>query len=253
MKNQDIEVLKHFLEYPIWTSKPIFDKFKTIQNAIFREHSENGKERFLFVNGTKESKVVLVAHADTVFDVFYNEPIQKHSVEIENDSFIGKNENGKRIALGADDRAGCAILWALKDAGHSILLTDGEERGKIGSHWLMEQNPDIANIINQHQFIVQFDRCNRNDFKCYDVGTDEFRAFIKEKTNFVEPNRESYTDICTLCKDICGVNLSVGYYDEHTSYERMNFNEWLHTLNIARKLLDEDLPKFERGHFDYAQ
>ena len=53
MKNQDIEVLKHFLEYPIWTSKPIFDKFKTIQNAIFREYNAKGKERFLFVNGTK--------------------------------------------------------------------------------------------------------------------------------------------------------------------------------------------------------
>ena len=84
MKEKDIEVLKHFLEYPIWTSKPIFDKFKTIQNAIFREHNAKGKERFLFVNGTKESKVVLVAHADTVFDVFYNEPIQKHFIEIEN-------------------------------------------------------------------------------------------------------------------------------------------------------------------------
>ncbi|HPO62716.1 MAG TPA: M28 family peptidase [Candidatus Kapabacteria bacterium] len=246
MNNQDIDVLKHFLEYPIWTSKPIFDKFKTIQNAIFREHNAKGKERFLFVNGTKESKVVLVAHADTVFDEFYKYSPQKHSVEIENDCFIGKNQNGGRIALGADDRAGCAILWALKDSGHSILITDGEEKGSIGSHWLIEQNPDIANIINQHQFMIQFDRQSSSDFKCYDVGTKEFRTFIKENTNYSEPNRSSYTDICTLCKEICGVNLSVGYYDEHTSYERINFNEWLHTLNVARKLLDEDLPKFER-------
>ena len=250
MKNQDIEILKHFLEYPIWTSKPIFDKFKTIQNAIFREHNAKGKERFLFVNGTKESKVVLVAHADTAFDDSKSKVShKKHVVEIENDCFIGY-QNGKRIALGADDRAGCAILWALKDSGHSILLTDGEEHGRIGSHWLMEQNPDIANIINQHQFIIEFDRRNSNDFKCYDVGTDEFRAFINEKTNYEEPNRESYTDICTLCKDICGVNLSVGYYNEHTNNESINFNEWLHTLNVARKLLDEDLPKFERRHFD---
>jgi len=246
MKEKDIELLKHFLEYPIWTSKPIFDKFKTIQNAIFREHNAKGKERFLFVNGTKESKVVLVAHADTVFDEFYKYSPQKHSVEIENDYFIGKNQIGGRIALGADDRAGCAILWALKDSGHSILLTDGEEHGSIGSHWLMEQNPDIANILNQHQFIVQFDRRNSSDFKCYKVGTEEFRAFIEEKTNYKDAGTDSYTDICTLCKEICGVNLSVGYYDEHTSYERINFNEWLHTLNVARKLLDEDLPKFER-------
>ena len=31
--------------------------------------------------------------------------------------------------IGADDRAGCAILWLLKDSGHSLLVTNGEEIG----------------------------------------------------------------------------------------------------------------------------
>ncbi|NLO18505.1 MAG: Zn-dependent exopeptidase M28 [Ignavibacteria bacterium] len=249
MKNQDIELLKQFLEYPIWTSKPVFEKFKTIKDSIFREADEQGKERFLFLNGKKENKVVLIAHADTVFDMFYNgNSPRKHFVEIENDYFVGKDEAGKRIALGADDRAGCAILWALKDSGHSILLTDGEEHGRIGSSWLMEQNPDIANIINQHQFMIQFDRRNGTDYKCYDVGTDEFRAFIEKRTKYSEPNRSSFTDICTLCEDICGANFSVGYYNEHHHDESIKISEWLHTLNIARDLLASELPKFERGH-----
>ncbi len=190
--------------------------------------------------------MVLIAHADTYFDESYGYPKQKHIVEIDGNYFVGKTENGDRIALGADDRAGCAVLWALKDYGHSILITDGEEHGRIGSKWLMEENLDIAEIINQHQFMIQFDRQNSDDFKCYNVGTDEFRSFIKEKTNYTEPDRKKNTDICTLCDKICGVNLSVGYYDEHKNKEKINFNDWLNILNVTKNLLAMDLPKFER-------
>ena len=38
----------------------------------------------------------------------------------------------------------------------------------------MDHNKDIADEINHdHQFVIQFDRRNGRDFKCYDVGTDE--------------------------------------------------------------------------------
>ncbi len=52
----EIEILKHFLEFPIWTSKPIFEKFKTIEGAIYREKDEVGKQRFLFIEGKLEKK-----------------------------------------------------------------------------------------------------------------------------------------------------------------------------------------------------
>lgn len=248
MKN-DFETLKQFLEFPTYSSSQIFEKFKTIKNAIFREKDKLSKERFLFVSGKKKNKVVLVAHADTDFDDAYNggnSNNQKHFVVMEEDCLVAKTKNGERVGLGADDRAGCAILWILKDSGHSILITDGEEHGRIGSRWLMEQNQDIAEIINEHQFMIQFDRRNNLDFKCYDVGTDEFRSFIKKTTGYSEPDRFSFTDICTLCDKICGVNLSVGYYCEHSKDERINPAEWMNTLNIARKLLKKDLQKFER-------
>jgi len=244
---KEIETLKNFLEYPIWTSKFIFDRFKSIDNAIFREKNEKGKERFLFIEGEKENKVVLIAHADTYFDEYYDMPIIKHIVEIQDDCFVGKAESsGERIALGADDRAGCAMLWELKDLGHSILITDGEEKGRIGSKWLKYNNKDIADILNKHQFMIQLDRKNGLDFKCYEVGTEEFRTFIEENTGYSEPDIKKCTDICTLCTDICGVNFSVGYYDEHTNYEKINFNEWLNTLNMVKKLLNRELPRFEK-------
>lgn len=242
----EVDILKQFLECPIWTSKPIFDIFKSLENAVFREKSENSKERFLFVNGVRKNKVVLVAHADTFFDEYYSGKKQRHYVIKQGDFFIGNSLERERMALGADDRSGCAMIWLLKDTGHSILITDGEEKGRIGSNWLMRKNSDIAKIINQHQFMIQLDRRNSNDFKCYNVGSDEFRTFIREKTNFSEPDRSSFTDICTLCDEICGVNFSVGYYDEHTDNERINIKEWINTLTLVKSLLKNDLPKFNR-------
>lgn len=241
----EIEVLKQFLEFPIWTSEPIFEKFRTINNCDFREQSKSDKERFLFIEGQRESKVVLVAHADTFFDEFYKKTKLKHRVIENNGFFYGEEDNGNPCGLGADDRAGCAILWLLKDSGHSLLITDGEEHGRIGSEWLMRMHPDIADKINQHQFMIQFDRRNGTDFKCYQVGTDAFREYIAQKTGYSEPDRSSYTDICSLCRDICGVNLSIGYYNEHTNEESINIQEWLHTLHMVKEILKHDLPRFE--------
>lgn len=42
-----------------------------------------------------------------------------------------------------------------------------------------------------------------------------------------------------LCEKICGVNLSVGYYDEHSSDEIVVEKEWKAALSTARKLLKQ--------------
>lgn len=240
---KDVEVLKKFLSFPLWGTDDLFDLFSTLPGAILREDLANPKARFLYREGSRSNKVVLIAHADTVWDLSYHGTREDHEVIEEEGILKGSNP---KVGLGADDRAGCAMLWLLRDSGHSILLTDGEERGKLGSNWLMDEYPDIASQLNQHQFMIQLDRQSDLDFKCYDVGTDAFRAFIQEKTNYTEPNRKNSTDIVTLCTDICGVNLSVGYYEEHHSTEHLRIDAWLHTLSIVRELLNEaNLPRFE--------
>jgi hypothetical protein len=138
------------------------------------------------------------------------------------------------------------VLWLLKDLGHSLLVTNGEEKGQLGSSWLMSDNKDIADEINHdHQFVIQFDRRNGRDFKCYDVGTDEFRSYVADKTGYTEPDRRSSTDIKTLCREIAGVNLSVGYHNEHHENECLSIVEWGHTLGVVQKwLFERKLPKF---------
>ena len=93
--------------------------------------------------------------------------------------------------------------------------------------------------------MIQIDRCNAADFKCYNVGTDGFRSYVREKTHFTEPDRNRSTDIVHLCRDICGVNLSCGYYREHTDEEYLVKEVWRNTLEILRSWLSEkDIPGF---------
>lgn len=246
--SKDVDILVGFLSLPVESSVPVFEMFDSLPGAEVRQNLLFPKEKFTYVEGTRENKVLLVAHADTFWDSAYGIPkvyYEDMEWDQESVSVITKCKSG----IGADDRAGCAILWLLKDLGHSLLITDGEEKGGIGSTWLMydEKNRDIADRINNnHQFIIQFDRRGGKDFKCYNVGTEEFRSYIHETLNYTEPDRSSGTDIVNLCRSIPGVNLSIGYYDEHTEDEYVVVNEWLNTLELCRNWLSkEDLPKFE--------
>ena len=239
-----IEVLKTFLSIPLWHSEGVFEIFKKLEPHIYRENPANSLERFLYIEGTGPDKVVLVAHADTFFDQRYGFPKVDHTLDERDGAIYSINEGN--IGLGADDRAGCAILWLLRNSGHSLLITDGEEDGCLGSTWLSNHNPDISERINAHQFMIQVDRRNSRDFKCYEVGTPEFREFIQAETGYTEPDRKSRTDIVELCKTVCGVNFSIGYYDEHKETERLVVDEWLHTLNMLTGFLAKELKRFER-------
>ena len=238
---KQIEVLRSFLEIPLGTADGVFDRFLQIPGAIYRCE---GLERFLYVRGFRSNKVILVAHADTIWDREYGyDTGPTNEIKIEDGNIRAVND---KFGLGADDRAGCAMLWLLKDLGHSLLVTNGEENGQKGSSWLVDHNKDIADEINHdHQFVIQLDRGNGTDFKCYDVGTDEFRAYVAERTGYTEPDRRATTDIVTLCRDIAGVNLSVGYHNEHHEKEYLSIVEWEHTLNVVKRWLSEpNLDKF---------
>lgn len=203
-----------------------------------------GHRRFVYVPGTRRDRVLLVAHADTVWEHERIHPLRM--------CLIGNEIHSARAdaGIGADDRAGCAMLWELRDSGHSLLVTSGEEIGCVAARWLME-NPRLASLgeeINAtHRFAVEFDLGGHAMFKCYQVGTPEFRAYCAAQTGFTDAGTRSSTDIGVLCRTLCGVNLSVGYYESHTEEEFMRIDDWSHTLRSARKWLSSrGLPAFAR-------
>ncbi|MEI6754072.1 MAG: hypothetical protein WCK78_13020 [Paludibacter sp.] len=242
-----IETLREFLEFPLWNTDGIFNKFRWLHetegtSVIFHENKNNPKERFLYIEGTRPDKVVLIAHADTYFDALYKKKNSdenygqiNHSIIEENGFFI--NGIPSEVGIGADNRAGCAILWLFRNSGHSILIVDGGEYGQIGSYNIMNNHTEIAIRLNSHQFMIQLDGRNSSEYACSNVGTDEFRKFIEDTTGYRELNKNAATDICILCKVICGVNLSIGYYNEHSSNEKINIQEWLNAISALKSLI----------------
>lgn len=224
----DIEILNEFINYPINSGEDLLDRFSTLDRAVRRG---SGIEQFVYVPGTLSSKVLLVAHADTYWDKEWED--RGHD--------ITKSKYGTGIGIGADNRAGCAILWLLKDSGHSLLITNGEEHGLLGASFLANQNPDILkNINSEHLFMIEFDMLEGNSLKTYEPVQFGFEKYVTKTTGYEvsEKYRRSKTDITPLCKNICGVNLSAGVYGAHTSDEYVNENEWLHTLQLTRNWLD---------------
>ena len=251
------EVLMTFLSFSLTSSKPILEKFSKLDGAIV--HLDGEKHNFVYIPGKRKDRVVLVAHSDTVWDTYYNSYNKRKTQNPDNDEDLFDPEKHKPIemdgiiqqggtgnwGIGADDRAGCAMLWLLRNCGHSLLITDGEEYGQIGANYIIEKYPDIAEELNSHQYFIQLDRCGSNDYKTYFIPvTKDFRKYIEENTQYKNAGKTSVTDIVALCTEVCGVNLSVGYYKEHTPKESVVYDEWLHTLQLLRIFLQKEQPKF---------
>lgn len=260
LNTKEVKTLISFIDCPMSNTDEIIEKFKSLNGAIFKQGS-NPKKRFVYVEGTRPDKVLLVAHADTIFD--YHHILQNvdetHAPYFDGESFRSTGDH----SIGADDRCGVAMCWLLKDSGHSILIVDGEEPGNlgslIGSQYLETENTDLLKQINEnHTFMVQFDRRNYGEYKTYNIGTVEFDKYIESSLGLFKPDSFAFTDICALSKRICGVNLSVGYYGEHTDEEKCVVKEWYDSFKKYEQwLLNSKFETFLRKGYkeglDYSQ
>ncbi|HWT76567.1 MAG TPA: hypothetical protein VN258_17860 [Mobilitalea sp.] len=237
------EVLEYFLNLPLSSTDAVFEKFESITNARIYV-GEQPKQKVLYIEGDRNDRILIVAHADTVWDeVYVNEQIQQYTYADEEEIYYGSL---LQAGIGADDRAGCAIAWLMRESGHSILITDGEERGEIGATYLKEQEIDVYERINQHQYILQVDLRGKNGYKCYDLPvSNAFTDYIEQHTNLRNAGKEKRTDICVLCNQICGVNISVGYKREHSVLETLDYEAWLCAYQRVKALAElSKIPKF---------
>ena len=251
--SKELETLEEFLNMSVFSTDDVFAKFKTDKGGdVF---TINGQKCY-FKPGTRKDKILLVAHADTVWDKRYGMGLAFYDFEDENQKNNKKASKPKKrklvqkpikqteqvfysdsedMGIGADDRAVAAICYLLKDTGNSVLITDKEEIGALSARALME-NKEFRKIIKEHRYILQFDLRGDKKFKCYNVGSADFKAMLEVKTKYDMLPNSSFTDVAILGKDICGANFSVGYYHEHTPYEYIDKAQWLKTLSVAKKL-----------------
>jgi hypothetical protein len=270
MNCNEFDTLKEFMNMSVFSTDEVFEKFATDTGG--KIYNIDG-HRFYYKAGTRDDKILLVAHADTVWDKRYkNLALAKcgYSTKPQDKSYMKETENffvsnSKKLGIGADDRAGSAIAYLLKDSGNSVLITDEEEIGSVVSKLICgfaeyktalenggfeptDSEREIINVANDivccHKFMLQFDMNGAKEFKCYGAGSEDFKAMIENKTGYtMRPNFAS-TDIAVLGKKICGANLSVGYYNEHSPNECLNKTEWLECYKIAKGLAEEKHKKF---------
>ena len=180
--------------------------------------------------------ICLVAHLDTVNEnppeeIFYD---QEQRVMWSPD------------LLGADDRAGVyAIIRILSDGyrPHIIFTTD-EEKGCAGASTLVTQEPNCP--LEKIKAIFQLDRRGSEDCVFYDCDNPDFVKYI-ESFGFIEAHG-TFSDISIIAPEweVAAVNLSVGYYNEHTNHEYLRLDELETTIERVEQMLAvaDDMPTF---------
>ena len=207
---------------------------KRVMSSFLKKHYPKVIETkdYIFCEGT--IPIGLVAHMDTVFD--------KPAKEVFFDQ--KRNVMWSPQGLGADDRAGVFAIIKIVQSGlrpHIILTTD-EEKGCLGATVLGGLDCPFSDL----RYLIELDRRNSDDCVFYDCVNEDFIKYV-EGFGFVEA-WGSYSDICCLCEPwgIAGVNLSVGYRDEHSEIEVLFVGQLFNTIEKVKTMLTEtDIPSFE--------
>ena len=181
-----------------------------------------------YVYAIGDIPITLVAHVDTAFkerpeDIFYDRV---------------KNVLWSPQGLGADDRAGVFAIINIVKSGlrPHIIFTTGEEMGGLGAQVLTYREPKP---FAEMKYIIQLDRRGENDCIFYECDNVKFIEYIKS-FGFNE-EYGSFSDISELCPTwkIAGVNLSIGYINEHSLIEILYIDYFLSTVEKVKKMLKD--------------
>jgi hypothetical protein len=234
MNEKDFKIFEQFVKM----SQPALKK---VMSRWLKEHYTKVVETKDYIYAEGDIPIALAAHMDTVFskpveDLFYD---------------TRKNAMWSPEGLGADDRAGVFAIYNILRSGlrpHVLLSTD-EEKGCLGAAELSK----LPCPFEKLNYIIQLDRRGTNDCVFYDCDNPEFVKYVEE-FGFVEAIG-SFTDITHYCPawGVAGVNLSVGYMNEHSYSEILYVNVLYATIEKVKKMLKvEEIPYFEYIPYVYA-
>lgn len=207
-------------------------------------HTQLGSEcinekGFLYRKGT--FPVLLCAHMDTV---------HKYAPEM----FVYVNGTlCSPDGIGGDDRCGVyIILHILQKYNCSVLFLEDEEIGCIGAKAFAAS--DYAKEITDLKYMIEFDRRGYKDAVTYSCDNKEFDAFITEE--WFEKANGTCSDISYLMPalGIAGVNLSSGYYGEHSLDEYIVLDDVENTIDEACKILarTKEMYKYTKSTSSYT-
>ena len=190
------------------------------------------KGGYLYAPG--DVPVLLMAHLDTV----HPQPVQ----------VVCYSEN-KRIAMspqgiGGDDRAGVfMILQIIEKARCHVLFCEDEEIGGLGAELFVK-----SGIKPQVNYLVELDRRGWNEAVFYGCANQEFIQFV-EGFGF-QKEFGSFSDISIIAPQLetAAVNISAGYYYEHSPREYIDL---VHMMNNVQRVVK--MAQTDCGHFRYVR
>lgn len=169
----------------------------------------------------------IVAHLDTVFKFVPNN-IYYDRV---------KNVMWSPDGLGADDRAGVYSIMQLLKTGFkpTVILTTDEELGCVGA---LKVVADFPTAPTELKYIIELDRRGSNDCVFYECNNPKFDEYV-ESFGFVT-NFGSFSDISVICPQwkVAGVNLSIGYDNEHSVSETLHIGQMYDTIKKVRNMFE---------------
>mgnify|MGYP002623811889 CR=1 FL=1 len=203
---------------------------KQALSEFLRNYYDNVVETPDYIYAEGDIPIALCAHLDTVWEDYKGG--KKHLYYDRYKECMWCLEGA-----GFDDKVGVFLIIKIVSSGLKpcIILNCDEEVGGLGASKLAKISCPFYDL----KYCIELDRMGSNDCVFYSCANSAFEEYV-EQFGFVT-NIGSFSDICQFCPawGIAGVNLSVGYMDEHTTNERLYVKSMLRTLSRVKKMLTE--------------
>ena len=234
------------------TTEELFNALGGILQSYYQKVSISPAE-YILAEG--DIPIALVAHLDTVFP---------ESSRAEMELFYDQEQDvmWSPDGLGSDDRAGVAMILALisqTDMRPHIIFTVGEETSLDGARALSNMPCPFKDL----SYLIELDRQGYQECVFYGCGNKNFQAYIQ--TFGFQKRKGSYSDISFIAPawDTACVNLSVGYFNEHSLGEYLNLKCWHNTFIKLKRMLKSgnlehweykgrEKPSFNTGSCDFC-
>lgn len=219
LKSTEVKSIEQFFQLKQENLLKIMDKYLNTKYETVYSTKD-------YIIAIGDIPVALVAHLDTVFttppeNIFYDRV---------------KNVMWSPDGLGADDRAGVYAIIQLIKRGlkPTIIFTTDEEKGALGASALIKEHPKAVTDL---KYIIELDRHGSTDCVFYECENPKFEKYV-EDFGFVTAYG-TFSDISVICPawKIAGVNLSIGYVDEHSYSELLYIGNMLATISKVEKML----------------
>jgi hypothetical protein len=197
---------------------------KLVIDYVARE-LEHRKKSYTLYNGnllslTDSKKPIFSCHLDIIGNDFTGQ------LSIKNGKLKRKNALGQSKILGADDRAGLYCILNNLNYIDNFILTTGEETGLTGSRDIIKE---FGELLSEFPCCIVLDRrgnsdiIGTNNYYCKDDLLDAIKKVLPSYSNSLG----SVSDADNFSSFLPCVNLSVGYYNAHTTNEYLNLKELL--------------------------